>query len=263
MMLTQSLLDYIPIWGIFIATIVIIILSEELGYRLGQILSRKEGKESDSRLAGMVGAELGLLAFLLAFIFGLAASRFDDRRQVLLDETNAIGTTYLRTAMLPEPQRTELRRLLRDYVDLRIKGLQRALFQEAVRQSESIQAQLWDQAAAAAVNDPHSIQVGLFVQALNDLIDLHTKRLTAAIWSRIPTPVWIVLFSVAILSFIAMGYHGGITRASRSPAVFFVALTFAAVLWLVVSLDRPGEGLVKVNQQPMIELRKMMENSDR
>lgn len=262
-MLTTTLLDYIPIWGIFVATIVIIILAEECGYRLGQLRSRREGKESDSRLGGMVGAELGLLAFLLAFTFSLAASRFDARRQVLLDETNAIGTTYLRAAMLPEPHRTEVRRLLRDYTDWRIKGSQKTLVEEAVRQSEKIQGQLWDQAVAAAEIDPHSIQTGLFVQTLNEVIDLHTKRVTAALRSRIPTPVWIVLFGVAILSFMAMGYQGGINRTSRSPAVVLVALTFAGVLWLVVSLDRPGEGSLRVNQRPLIELREMMENSNR
>jgi len=261
-MLTTTLLDYIPIWGIFIATIVIIILSEECGYRLGKLRSRQEGKESDSRLGGMVGAELGLLAFLLAFTFGLAASRFDARRQVLLDETNAIGTTYLRAAMLPEPENTEVRKLLLDYVDWRIKAAQKGLITEAMRQSEKIHKQLWNQALAAAKKDPHSIQVGLFVQTLNEMIDLHTKRVTAALRSRIPLPVWIVLFGVAFLSFMAMGYQGGINRTSRSPAVLLVALTFAAVLWLVVSLDRPGEGLLRVNQRPMIELREMMGNSD-
>jgi len=165
--------------------------------------------------------------------------------------------------MLPEPQRTEVRRLLIDYVNWRIKASQKIWLNEAVRQSEKIQGQLWDQAVAAANSDPHSIQVGLFVQTLNEVIDLHTKRVTAALRSRIPLPVWIVLFGVAILSFIAMGYQGGIKRTSRSLAVFLVALTFAGVLWLVVSLDRPGEGLVRVNQRPLIELRDMMENSNR
>jgi hypothetical protein len=261
-MLTQTLLDLIPIWGVFVIAIVSILLSEEFGYRLGQLRSRREAKESDSRVGGMVGAELGLLAFLLAFTFSLAASRFDTRRQVFLDETNAVGTTYLRAAMLPEPQRTEVRQLLREYVDWRIKGTQKDLVEEAVRQSEKIQGLLWNQAITVAEKDPHSIQTGLFVQALNEVIDLHTKRVTAGLRSRIPMPVWIVLFVVAILSFMAMGYHGGITRTSRSPAVILVALTFAGVLWLVVSLDRPGEGVLQVNQRPLIELRQMMDNSN-
>jgi len=70
---------------------------------VGQARGRRAGKEHDAAVGGMVAAELGLLAFLLAFTFGFAASRFEDRRQVVLDESNAIGTTYLRTATLPEP----------------------------------------------------------------------------------------------------------------------------------------------------------------
>jgi len=70
----------------------------------------------------MVAAELGLLAFLLAFTFGIGASRFEMRRQILIDEANAIGTTYLRAAMLPTPQREDARRLLKEYVDVRIGG---------------------------------------------------------------------------------------------------------------------------------------------
>ena len=67
----------------------------------------------------MVAATLGLLAFILAFTFGLAASRFDSRMQVLLDEANAIGTTYLRAGMLPE-QGKQIRALLREYADARL-----------------------------------------------------------------------------------------------------------------------------------------------
>ena len=76
--------------------------------------------------------------------------------------------------------------------------------------------------------------------------------------SRIPTTVWLVLLVVAALSFGAMGYHSGLTGKCRSPAVLPVAATFATVIWMVVDLDRPHEGLLRVSQQPMIELRSTM-----
>src|SRR5262245_50764070 len=99
-----------------------------------------KGRESDVPVGGMVGAELGLLAFLLAFTFGIAASRFDTRRDVLLDEAKAIGTAYLRAAMLPEPHRTEVRRLLRAYADERIAAARGASVEEAIRRSEDLHA---------------------------------------------------------------------------------------------------------------------------
>ena len=76
--------------------------SVECGYRLGKYRRSRHEQEKEAPLGTMVGATLGLLAFILAFTFGLAAARFDTRRQVLLDEANAIGTTYLRAGILPE-----------------------------------------------------------------------------------------------------------------------------------------------------------------
>ena len=78
--------------------------------------------------------------------------------------------------------------------------------------------------------------------------------------SRIPTIVWAVLLTVAMLSFVALGYQGGLTGTKRSPAVLVVALTLATVIWLIADLDRPGRGLFRVSQQPMIELRGSMDD---
>jgi hypothetical protein len=108
-------LDALPLWGVFVAILIVVLLSVECGYRLGRYRRNRHEQEKETPVGTMVGATLGLLAFILAFTFGLAAARFDTRRQVLLDEANAIGTTYLRAGMLPE-QRNEIRTLLRNYV---------------------------------------------------------------------------------------------------------------------------------------------------
>ena len=110
-----SALDAIPLWALFILTLFLVLLSIEGGYRLGRYRLTRSEHEKEAPVGAMVAAMLGLLAFMLAFTFGLAAQRFDTRRQVLLDEANAIGTTYLRAAMLPE-RGEELRSLLRKYV---------------------------------------------------------------------------------------------------------------------------------------------------
>src|ERR1044071_1741066 len=95
-----GLLDPFPLWTILPLTVVLALLSVELGYRLARYRLQREPAEKESSLGGMVGSTLGLLAFMLAFTFGLAGSRFEDRRQLLLSDANAIGTTYLRTAMI-------------------------------------------------------------------------------------------------------------------------------------------------------------------
>ena len=94
-----TILDMLPLWGLFLAILVLVLAAIEGGYRLGSYRHRRSIHEKDAPVGAMVGATLGLLAFMLAFTFGMAASRFDTRKQLVLDEANAIGTTYLRTAI--------------------------------------------------------------------------------------------------------------------------------------------------------------------
>jgi hypothetical protein len=251
-------LDALPLWGLFLAILLLVLLSVEGGYRLGTYRRSRSEEEKEAPVGAMVGATLGLLAFILAFTFGLAAARFDTRRQVLLDEANAIGTTYLRAGLLPE-RREDIRLLLRDYVDVRLEAVRSGNVTEGIRRSERLQDQLWAQAVAIGETHPTSIVVGLFVQSLNEVIDLHAKRVTAGLRNRIPGAIWMALFAVAVLSLAAMGYHAGLSRTSRSLAELAVAVAFSVVIGLIADLDRPQEGVLKVSQQALIDLRQSMQ----
>jgi hypothetical protein len=138
MMQTNGPIDALPLWALFISILLVVLLSVEFGYRLGKYRRSQREGEKEAPLGTMVGATLGLLAFILAFTFGLAAARFDARRQVLLDEANAIGTTYLRAGMLPE-RGEEVRHLLRDYVAARLEAVRSGNVAEGIRRSEDIQ----------------------------------------------------------------------------------------------------------------------------
>src|SRR6185503_13597513 len=150
---TTGLLDPFPLWTILPLTIAIGLAAFEFGYRLAHYRQQRHEEEKESPVGGMVAGTLGLLAFMLAFTFGLAGSRFEDRRQVVLSEANAIGTTYLRAAMLPEPMRTEAQNLLREYVDVRLEGIQPGKLHEAIAKSEELHNRLWAQAVAASEKD--------------------------------------------------------------------------------------------------------------
>lgn len=121
-----------------------------------------------------------------------------------------------------------------------------------------MQARLWGEATAIGQQHPDSIGVGLFVESLNEVIDLHAKRVTAGMRNRIPGTIWASLFTIAVLSLGAMGYHAGLVGATRSLAVIAVALAFSAVIALVVDLDRPQEGTLTVSQQALIDVRQSM-----
>jgi hypothetical protein len=258
-MVTQysTVLDSLPLWGLFLGIIALVLAAIEGGYRLGSYRHRQPGREQEAPVGAMVGATLGLLAFMLAFTFGMAASRFDTRKQLVLDEANAIGTTYLRTAMLPD-RRDEVRALLRSYVDSRLEAVRSGRVAEEIVRSEDIQNQLWSAATALGLQHPDSIVLGLFVESLNEVIDLHAKRVTAALRNRIPGAIWITLLTIAMLSLAAMGYHAGLVGTVRSLAILVVAVTFSAVVLLIADLDRPQEGSLTVSQQALIDLRQSM-----
>jgi hypothetical protein len=256
-----ELLDAVPFWGLFLGTCVLGWLALEGGYRFGRWRHARTAEEKETPVGAMVGSILGLLAFLLAFTFGLASTRFDARRQTVLEEANAIGTTYLRARLLPEPERTETVQLLREYVDARLPDLQRGdvsqVVTQAIRRSEELHEQLWSQAMAAAEKKPTPI-TGLFVQSLNEMIDLHAKRLLVGTRSRIPISIWAGLFGLALLGMAAVGYQAGLSVTRRSPAMLGMVLAFGGVLFLIADLDRAHEGFLTVSQQPMIDLQKTM-----
>jgi hypothetical protein len=254
---SNGFLDALPLWGVFIAILLVVLLSVECGYRIGKYRRDHREQEKETPVGTIVGATLGLLAFILAFTFGLAAARFDSRRQVLLDEANAIGTTYLRADMLPD-KREEIRKLLRNYVDTRLEVVRSGKIAEGMRQSENIQSQLWAHAVAVGKQNPNSIVVGLFVQSLNQMIDLHAERVQAGLRSRIPGAIWVGLFAVAALSLATMGYHAGMVGTRRSLAVLAVALAFSVVIELIADLDRPREGVLRVSQHALLDLQRSM-----
>jgi len=254
-------LDVLPLWALFVALLIGNLLLEECGFRLGRLRAGRTQRESDATVGAIVASELGLLALLLAFSFGIAASRFDLRRHVLLDEANAIGTAYLRAAMLPEAQGASIRHLLREYTNVRLQATAGTPIDQVLRRSEEIHQQLWTEAVAAAGHDARSVPTGLFIQSLNEMIDLHAARIMAAVRNRMPLPVWIVLFGVGFLSFFTIGYQAGVTKAGRSPATIVLALTFVSVIWLVADLDRPTEGFLRVSQAPMVDVQKMMHDT--
>ena len=196
---------------------------------------------------------------MLAFTFSMAASRFEARRQVVLEEANAIGTTYLRARLLPEPQRGEVAKLLREYVDVRIRGIREGEIADAVARSEKLHEQLWSQATAAAEKNPGSIMTGLFIQSLNDVIDLHAKRVMVGTRSRIPITIWGGLFALTVGGMASMGYQAGLSATRRSPAMLLLVLAFAGVLLLIADLDRGQEGFLRVSQAAMTDLQRTMQ----
>jgi hypothetical protein len=251
-------LDGIPLTGFFIGTVALVLVSIEAGFRLGRGRRHRHDDEKEGPVGAIVAATLGLLAFVLAFTFGLAASRFDARRTVVVDEANAIGTTYLRAGLLPDERAKRIRPLLREYVEERLAAPRTGDLQHVVKRSDELHHALWAEAESVAQQYPNSIVVGLFIEALNETIDIHATRLLAVTQGRIPAPLWAALVIVTVLTMVGVGYFCGLSRSRRTPQLLVLAVCFSAILVLVADLDRPREGLIQVSQQAMLDLQTMM-----
>ena len=245
-------------WVIFVASIGFFLLATEAGFQLGSRARSSVNEHARSQITMIQGAVLGLLALLLGFTFAMAMSRFDTRKQLVLDESNAIGTTFLRARLLPEPHRTEVSNQLRRYVDVRLEFYEAGVDQKKLRvandKTEQLHNQLWLHAAALGEKDPRAITTGLFLQSLNEVIDLHAKRVTA-MENHVPESILILLYFVAIMSTGLMGYGCGLGGFRNLFTTITASILIASVIFLIVDLDRPRRGLIKVSQQSMVNLR--------
>jgi hypothetical protein len=247
---------------VFLVSIGALVLFTELGFHLGRRAGRTTSDEARSQIGTIQAALLGLLALLLGFTFAMGMSRYEMRRQLVLDEANAIGTTYLRAQVLPEPQRQELSNLLRQYVQVRLDfyaaSADKKKLETANNDTARLQKQLWSTAAALGVKEPRAVTVGLFLQSLNEVIDLHNKRLTA-LENHVPEIILLLLYFVALVATGLIGYGCGLGGVRNFFVTVVSSILIAAVILVIIDLDHPIHGLIQVSQQRMLELRNSLE----
>ena len=255
--MTNQLLDAIPVLGVFVVFAITAALCYEIGFRIGRWYQDRTPGEQEGPTGMIVGSILALLAFLLAVTMGMAADRFDARRAIVLAEANAIGTTYLRAGYLPQPASSRTRELLREYVPLRMVVTDSVDVQSDIARSNAILAQLWTIAEDVAKTTDQGDLTSTYIESLNETIDLHESRITAAN-GRVPETIVLLLVIGSALSLGMVGYSAGLTkrRSVLSAAVLIIAL--GAVIMVVVDLDRPREGFIQVSQQPLIDLQQQI-----
>src|SRR4051794_41935506 len=156
----------------FLVGSAIVFLASEFGWRLG---ARTKGHGASGNISALEQSLLGLLALIVGFTFLMALTRFEARREAVLNEANAIGTTALRARLLPEPHRTESLKLLREYAQIRIDyiptGKSFAELPAVIDRSNTIQELLWQQVKELSAKNNDLVPTGLYIQALNEMID--------------------------------------------------------------------------------------------
>ncbi len=229
----------------------------EVGFRLGRRYERRSDDAARAHVSALQAAMLGLLALLLGFTFAMAISRFDTRRSLVLDEANAIGTTYLRAQLLPAESAREIDELLRSYVAARLRaydaGIEGPRLEEAEAAASGIQDRLWAITVALAREDAHSVVLGWFVQSLNEVIDLQERHRTS-LENHVPEIVFHLLFAVSVAALGFVAYGSGLTGQRRFVSTGIVAVLIVLVLVTILDVDRPRRGLIEVGYESMLRL---------
>jgi hypothetical protein len=253
----MSTLNAAPTWLVMLVVLILVLAAYEFGGRLAR--TRWSAGVSPEPAMAVQAAAYTMLGLLLGFSFSLGLSRFDARRTVLIDEANAIGTTYLRTDLLDPRTASALRADLRRYVDERIDfalaatdPTQRTL---VAARSRRLQEDMWALAMAASRRDPHSTMTPLFVSALNETIDLSTEQ-GAVLDAHIPDIVFFALVLIMLIAASMLGYGFGLQGRRAVVSKVLLALTLALVIGLILDLDRPQRGLIRVNLEPLQTLQR-------
>lgn len=249
----------LPEWACFILTLIFVMISHEVGFRIGTRRRLKPGENPEIAAGTIAGTIIGLLAFMLAFTFNGASSNHDLQKDLVIDEANAVRTTYQRSMEMPDPYRAEVRDLLQEYVDIRLKvrELRRAELKPALDRTLAIQRDLWSVARALQRKEPNAPMIILFTQSLNDVLDLHVKRFSAVFQSRISAMIWIVLYMLTSITMAMLGYRIGLHGFRSNFMEITLIIAFSSVIFLIIVLDRPN-GMMRVDPRPLVDVLNML-----
>jgi Protein of unknown function (DUF4239) len=240
-------------WTMFVVLFVVLFAVVEIGYRIALIIYVNVDQLRHEQLVGARDGITVLLSLLLGFTLAMALTRFEQRKQLIVDEANAIGTISLRTQLLPDSFRDKMRDLLRQYVDERMRFSRAALngqeFQQALARGKQLQNEMWQQGVEVARQSPTPVNA-LFLQALNDCFDMSEKRM-AALENRVPPAIWVMLTLIALLTCLTVG----LTVRRRFWYVMTLGpLMIAIVMALIADLNSPRSGFIQVNRQSIERL---------
>jgi len=235
----------------------------ELGRRVGAARRAADPERSRDGAAALEGAVFGLVGLVIAFTFGGALTRWDTRRSLVVQESNAIGTAWLRLDLLPAAAQPELRDLFRRYVDSRLE-VYAALpdveaAQAALGRSNALQAQIWQAGVAGCKSSNNPRECTLLLPALNDMIDITSAR-TMALETHPPGMVYWLLAVLVFASALMAGLATG-TAARRSwTHMIAFAVAMSLTIFIVLDLEFPRAGLIRIDSadRMLVELRQSM-----
>lgn len=244
-------------FGLFIGMLLLL----EIGRRLGARRLAQDPEGARTGTGAIEGAVFALLGLLIAFTFSGAASKFDSRRNLIVEETNAIGTAYLRLDLLPASLQPALRESFRQYLDARLETYRKlpdiqAAYAELAN-ANRLQGVIWSQAVAAS-QAPGAAAAApmLLLPALNQMIDITTTR-TMAARLHPPAIIYALLFGLALAGALLAGYGMAGARSRSWLHILGFAAVMAVAVYVILDIEFPRLGLIQVDafDQALVDLR--------
>ena len=254
----ESLVNHPYIFGVLLGLALAVAI--EAGQKTSTHARIQEDPHRKEQMIAIRDGLFVLVSLLLGFTLTLAVPRFNERRTLVIEEADAIHTSYLRAATLPQPYRLRAQQWLRQYTDARISldaaGLDVDGLAQASRQAKEIQEELWGDVTEMTKTDRSAVMAS-YMSSLNEVIELDSKRL-AAFENRIPITIWLMIVSVALIAVFARG----LTLGRRFWLTLALApVTIALVVALIADLDTPSAGLIRLDDRAMQRLPAEMSHS--
>lgn len=259
--MNQSLLYQTPTWVIAVVLFLSMIIIYWIGYMIRKAEIKRNKALSNEGLGSIEASLLGLLALLLSFTFSMSATRYDNRRTVIIDEANNIGTVILRADMYPDSIKSLLKADLKDYLEARIEyyntGVDSAKINLALKKTESIYTKIWGRVIRESQKTENTVRSNQMIPALNNMIDIVTTR-DAIKNATVPNSVFGLLFLIILFAGFTVGYSNIKKQKNHILALAF-SLTVVTTVCLILDLDRPRRGIIDMSssEQKIVDLRNL------
>jgi hypothetical protein len=248
-------------WQIALVLAVLMLVAWRVGLRMGNVLRDRNRR---ARWSKFDDASLALLGLLVAFTFGMSISRHDDRRLMVIRDSNAIGDFYTCASLLDDPVRSQLQTLIREYTELRLRAPRIVANQQdlerVIRQSQQMQDQM-TVLVSQALRQGTSIAVPL-TNTLNALISVQAERIGAA-ENRLPSSIALLLFVCAVVATMLVGREQGFENKTEIPATLSFIMMVTLAVYVTLDLNQPQRGMVTVSQAPIARVLSTMNTPTR
>ncbi len=253
-----------PYWQLVIIVISIMLVSLETGFRLGR------HKRQTSELEDKIGSNIAVtsifatVGLILAFTYAYTVSRADIRKDLILEEANAISTAFLRSDLVNDYEITELKRALLEYARSRVITKEELSSRESMskflQRSYQLQAKLWPITKnIVQKKTPGPLEVSL-ITAINEVLDLYTARIAGGM-DRLPAAIVIMILLISAASLAVAGFNSGLYGRFSRWRMTTLAIAISLVILVIIDFDYPKQGFIHLNQHPILSVIAEMEQA--